>query len=212
MRFQRDWLTLYIVTGAPENCRLGLLDTVDAAVAGGATLVQYRAAHEKKGAAYVEALALRQLLAKRGVPFLVNDHVDLALAVDADGAHIGQRDLPPAAARRLLGGGKILGLSVNNTAQLAAADAAGDLALLDYIGCGPVFPTLTKRDTFPVVGLQRLAEFVRRAAPLPVVAIGGITAENAADVRSTGVAGIAVVSAVCAAADPAAACRKLLPA
>ncbi|MDR1817527.1 MAG: thiamine phosphate synthase [Puniceicoccales bacterium] len=207
--FAPAMLRLYLVTDAPERCRRGLLETVDAAVAGGVTLVQYRTAHAKKGAAYAEALALRDLLRARGVPFLVNDHIDLALAADADGAHVGQRDLPAAAARRLLGAWKILGLSVNNPVQLAAAAVAGDLAAADYIGCGPVFPTRTKSDTFPVVGLDALAEMARRS-PLPVVAIGGIGAGNVAGVRASGVAGVAVVSAICAAAEPAAAARALL--
>jgi thiamine-phosphate pyrophosphorylase len=196
--------SLYLVTDASERCRLGLLDTVDAALAGGVTLVQYRSVHPRRGAAYAEALALRRLLARRGAPLLINDHADLALAVDADGLHLGQRDLPPAVARRLLGPGKLLGLSINNAAQLAAAD----FSLLDYIGVGPVFATQTKPDASPVVGLERLAALVRQS-PVPVVAIGGISVENAAAVRATGAAGLAVVSAICSAPDPAAAAAVL---
>jgi thiamine-phosphate pyrophosphorylase len=196
--------SLYLVTGAPEHCRLGLLETVEAAIAGGVTLVQYRSVHTKKRAAYEEALALRRLLNVRSVPLLVNDHIDLALAVDADGAHMGQRDLPTTVARRLLGSGKLLGLSVNNAEHLVAAD----FSVLDYIGVGPIFATTTKADTFPVVGLERLAELVRQS-PVPVVGIGGIGLGNVAAVRATGVAGIAVVSAVCGARDPFAAAQAL---
>jgi thiamine-phosphate pyrophosphorylase len=201
-------LKTYLVTDAPERCRLGLLETVEAAVAGGVTLVQYRSVHEKKRAAYEEARALSELLRRRGVPLLVNDHIDLALAVGADGAHVGQRDLPAAAARALLGAGKLLGLSVNNLDQLEAARTAGDLAAVDYIGVGPIFPTRTKADTFPVVGVERLAILVRES-PVPVVGIGGVTIENAASVRAAGAAGVAVVSAICGASDPCAAARQI---
>ncbi|MDR2862373.1 MAG: thiamine phosphate synthase [Puniceicoccales bacterium] len=198
-------LHLYLVTDAPERCRLGLLDTVAAAVAGGVTLVQYRAVHPRKRACYEEARALRELLNARGVPLIINDHIDLALAVDAAGAHVGQRDLPPEAARRLLGPGRLLGLSVNNAVQLAAAD----FSLLDYIGIGPVFATQTKADASPVVGVERLAALVQQS-PVPVVGIGGISQGNAALVRTAGVAGVAVVSAICGAEDPAAAAGRLL--
>ncbi|MDR2513207.1 MAG: thiamine phosphate synthase [Puniceicoccales bacterium] len=197
-------LSLYLVTDAPDRCRLGLLDTVVAAVEGGVSLVQYRTVHAHKGAAYAEAQALRALLAVRRVPLLVNDHIDLALAVDADGAHIGRRDLPPQAARRLLGPGRWLGLSTNNLRQLEATD----FSLLDYIGIGPIFPTGTKRDVSPVVGVEKLACLVARS-PCPVVAIGGITLGVAASVRAAGVAGLAVASAICGAVNPAAAARAL---
>ena len=140
------------------------------------------------------------------MPFLINDHIDLALAVNADGAHIGRRDLPPQVARRLLGTGRLLGLSTNNARQLEATD----FSLLDYIGIGPVFTTGTKRDASPVVGVEELARLVA-LSPCPVVAIGGITPDKAASVRSAGIAGLAVVSAVCGAPDPAAAARALLP-
>lgn len=196
--------SLYLVTDAPERCRFGLLDTVAAALDGGVTLVQYRATHPHKRHCYEEARALRNLLAKKSVPLIINDHVDLALAVDADGVHVGQKDLPPAVARRLIGPLRLLGLSITNAAQLAAAD----FSLLDYIGIGPVFATQTKLDAAPVVGLERLAALTAQS-PVPVVAIGGISLENAPAVRATGVAGLAVVSAICGANDPAAAARRL---
>jgi thiamine-phosphate pyrophosphorylase len=181
-----------------------LLATVEAAIDGGVTLVQYRSTHPLKGAAYAEALALRQLLSSRSIPLIINNHADLALALDADGLHIGQHDLPPPVARRLLGKNKLLGLSINNHTQLAKTD----FSLLDYIGIGPIFATQTKPDASPVVGLEHLAALVRQS-PLPVVAIGGISSENATATRATGVAGLAVVSAICSAPNPAAAAALL---
>ncbi|MDR2844707.1 MAG: thiamine phosphate synthase, partial [Puniceicoccales bacterium] len=121
MRREAVDFSLYLVTDAPNRCRLGLLDTVAAAVAGGVTLVQYRGVHEDARVRYEEALALRDLLRPLSVPLIINDHADLALAVDADGLHVGQQDLPPEVARRLLGRERLLGLSVHNAAQLAAA-------------------------------------------------------------------------------------------
>lgn len=197
-------LSLYLVTDDVERCRLGLLDTVAAAVAGGVTLVQYRSTKKHKGECYAEALALKKLLSGKSVPLIINDHVDLALAVDADGVHVGQRDLPPAIARNLIGKQRLLGLSITNAEQLAATD----FSILDYIGIGPVFSTQTKLDTGPVVGLERLAQLTAKS-PVPVVAIGGISLENAPAVRATGVAGLAVVSAICGAADPTLAAKKL---
>lgn len=199
--------SLYLVTDDAERCQLGLLDTVAEAVAGGTTIVQYRAPHRHKRLAYEEALALRQLLAPRKIPLIINDHADLALAVNADGVHVGQRDLPVAAVRQIIGPGKLLGLSISSAAQLAVTD----FSLLDYIGIGPVFATQTKLDAAPVVGPETLAQLVGQS-PVPVVAIGGISLQNAARVWQAGVSGLAVVSAVCGAESPCAAAQALLQA
>ncbi len=202
--------TLYLVTDAvaryqPEGNRAALLRSVEAAVGGGATIVQYRAAEGAKLERYETALALRDLLRSRTVPLIINDHIDLALAVDADGAHVGQSDLPVSVARKLLGPDKILGLSITHAAQLGAPEITS--AAVDYLGIGPVFPTISKDDAAPALGLDALARMTARARPLPVVAIGGITLENAAAIFAAGAAGIAVVSALSAAANPAAAAR-----
>lgn len=198
-------LNLYLVTDAPEKCRFGMLETVERAVAGGATIVQYRSTNPDAGTCWAEAKPLADFLRSRGITFIVNNRVDLALALDADGVHIGQRDLPVPQTRRLIGPEKILGLSVSNRAQLDAVDPA----LVDYLGIGPVFPTISKSDAAPETGIENLAKLAA-LSPLPVVAIGGLNVERSRAVRATGtVAGIAVVSAICGAEDPEAAAREL---
>ena len=152
------------------------------------------------------ALALKPLCRQRGVPFCVNDRLDVALAVGADAVHLGQDDLPLEAALRVLGGGPTMqiGISTHNAAQAVAAAAAG----AHYLGFGPVFPTISKQNPDPVVGLQALAEVVKLVA-IPVVAIGGITLESVQTVAKTGAAAAAVISAVLRAPDPADAGRQI---
>ena len=198
-------LHLYLVTDEAAKCRHSLLETVQRAVDGGVTIVQYRSTNPDAGTCYREALPIRDFLASRGVPFIVNNRIDLALALDADGVHIGQRDLPVPAVRAMIGPDRILGLSVSNADQLRAVDAA----LVDYLGMGPVFPTISKLNAPPVLGVDGFAALASQS-PLPVVAIGGLDAERARLVRATGAAsGIAVVSAICGAEDPEAAARAL---
>ena len=198
-------LHLYLVTDEAAKCRHSLLETVQRAVDGGVTIVQYRSTNPDAGTCYREALPIRDFLASRGVPFIVNNRIDLALALDADGVHIGQRDLPVPAVRAMIGPDRILGLSVSNADQLRAVDAA----LADYLGMGPVFPTISKLNAPPVLGVDGFAALSSQS-PLPVVAIGGLDVERARLVRATGAAsGIAVVSAICGAEDPEAAARAL---
>lgn len=198
-------LHLYLVTDEAAKCRHSLLETVQRAVDGGVTIVQYRSTNPDAGTCYREALPIRDFLASRGVPFIVNNRIDLALALDADGVHIGQRDLPVPAVRAMIGLDRILGLSVSNADQLRAVDAA----LVDYLGMGPVFPTISKLNAPPVLGVDGFAALASQS-PLPVVAIGGLDVERARLVRATGAAsGIAVVSAICGAEDPEAAARAL---
>ncbi len=196
--------TLTLVTDVPGRYRTSLLDHVAAALEGGVSIVQFRDTSPAKGRLYATAHALRDLTRACGVPLLINDHIDLALAVDADGAHVGQSDLPVDVARRLLGRGKILGLSVTNLAEFLAAD----LDVVDYLGVGPIFPTGSKADAAPATGLPLLAEIAARSTR-PVVAIGGITLERARDVFAAGVAGVAVIAALSQATDPAEAARRL---
>ena len=198
-------LHLYLVTDEAAKCRHSLLETVQRAVDGGVTIVQYRSTNPDAGTCYREALPIRDFLASHGVPFIVNNRIDLALALDADGVHIGQRDLPVPAVRAMIGPDRILGLSVSNADQLRAVDAA----LVDYLGMGPVFPTISKLNAPPVLGVEGFTALASQS-PLPVVAIGGLDAERARLVRATGAAaGIAVVSAICGAEDPEAAARAL---
>ena len=147
----------------------------------------------------------RRLTREAGAAFIVNDRVDLAMQLDADGAHVGQDDLSPAEARRILGAGKLLGLSTHSREQLLRAQREP----VDYIGFGPVFPTMTKENPSPVTGLPNLAWAVRNSR-LPVVAIGGITLENVDDVLAAGARNVAVISAVSQAPDPVEAVRAFL--
>jgi thiamine-phosphate pyrophosphorylase len=196
--------TLYMVTDAPPAYRHGFLASVEAAVAGGATIVQYRSGITSRRELYETGAALRDLLKRLRVPLIINDHADLALALDADGVHVGQNDLPAAVVRKLIGKHKLLGLSVSNREQLLAIDAG----IVDYIGIGPVFPTQTKSDAAPATGIASLSALVS-LAPLPTVAIGGITPGNAASVFAAGVNGIAVVTALSRAPDIRAAAQAL---
>jgi thiamine-phosphate pyrophosphorylase len=183
------------------------LDSILAAVlAGGAEMIQLREKTWPSGTLLPVAQRLRARCRAAGVPFIVNDRVDLALAIDADGVHLGQDDLPPGAARPLLKPGMILGLSTHSVEQAKAAQAAG----ADYIAVGSMFPTTTKPE-FQLVG-PALAREVRPVVHVPLIGIGGITPDNVGDVIAAGVDGVAVISAVCAAPDPAAAARRFIAA
>ena len=197
-------LSLYLVTDPEMTVRRGLVETVAAAIDGGVTMVQLR---HKDGSArvVVEAgRALRGLLAPLGIPLIVNDRVEVARAIGADGAHVGQGDISPAAARAILGPQAIIGVSITREEDLRAFDPA----VADYVGLGPILPTGTKADAAPVLGDVAFAS-LRRRLPCPVVAIGGITAANAGWVIAAGADGIAVVSAICAADNPRTAARAL---
>jgi len=198
-------LSLYLVLD-PEQCGspAEMVRTARLAAENGATVVQLRAPQWKKRQWLETARELKAVLAPLGVPLIINDQVDVALAVDADGVHVGQADLPVAETRRLIGPGKILGLSVSNTGQLAAVPEG-----VDYLGIGPAYPTGTKLDAAAVLSATQFAELVA-ATGLPVVAIGGINASNCASLFAAGAKGVAVVSAICGQDDPGLATRDLL--
>lgn len=200
-------LSLYLVTDTRLCGAVGVPATVAAAVAAGVTVVQLRDPQADDGELVTLGRALVAALAGTGVPLLVDDHVDLVAPIGADGAHVGQRDLPPEEARARLGCDAILGLSVRTVAE---ARAAGDLLpdTLDYLGVGPVWHQTTKTDARPTIGTDGLAA-VTAATDLPCVAIGGVTRERVAAVRAAGAAGAAVVSAICGQPDPGAAARDL---
>ena len=200
----RKQLKLYLVTDRELSRGRELEWIVAEAVKGGATMVQLREKDVTTREFIELARRLKPILKEAGVPLIINDRVDVALAVDADGVHIGQSDMPYGIARRLLGPDKIIGLSVENMDEVHEANSLD----VDYIGVSPVYATATKTDTAPPFGLDGLREAVRISRH-PAVAIGGMNANTAPDVLKTGVDGIAVVSAICSAPDPKAAAAVL---
>ena len=200
IRQVKEALRFYFVTDEAGSDVLGQVRT---ALTGGATCVQYRSKHFALSDMPAVAAAAALCRANR-VPFLVNDDILLARAVGADGVHLGQDDCPPALARQILGDAALVGTSISNLEELARTD----LSPCDYIGTGPVYATGTKADAKAVIGLDGLAAVIARA-PRPVVAIGGIGIDTAAACLQHGAAGVAVISAVTRAPDPAAAARAL---
>lgn len=199
-------LSLYVVTDSALCGHRGVPGTVRAAVSGGATVIQVRELAAARDVCRL-AEAVHRALTGTGVPLLINDRLDVALAVGAEGVHLGQSDLPVSHARRVGGPDLLIGWSVSSVREAEQAGALPE-GTVDYLGVGPVFATLTKPQAAPPLGLAG-TEQVRAATGLPCVAIGGIHSSNAEQVRATGVNGIAVVSAVCGAADPKAAASAL---
>jgi thiamine-phosphate pyrophosphorylase len=197
--------SLYLVTDRGLSLGRSTADIVRAAVAGGATCVQLREKSCGTREFMAEALAVRAILAGTGVPLIINDRVDVALAVGADGVHLGQSDMPIADARRLTGPDMIIGVSAECVEDAVRAETEG----ADYVGVSPVFSTPTKTDTAPALGLTGVAA-IRAAVSLPVVGIGGIGPANAAEVIRAGCDGVAVVSAIVSAPDPEKAAAELL--
>jgi thiamine-phosphate pyrophosphorylase len=200
----RNALRLYLVTDQASLKGRALTDVVRAAVQGGVTCVQLREKQANSRDFYAQAVALMELLAPLDIPLIINDRIDMALACGAQGVHLGQSDLPVAAARRLLPPQVFIGWSVETFAQV---EHSASLAV-DYLGVSPVFATPTKTDTATPWGLEGLAR-IRAATALPLVAIGGIHSGNAAQLMAAGADSLAVVSAICAAADPRAASQQL---
>lgn len=199
-------LSLYLVLD-PTLCDgiEGMVQTTRIAVQNGVTMVQLRAEKEFSRREWYEAAKqLKRVLANTRVPLIINDMVDVALATDSDGVHVGQNDLPVQEVRRLIGQNKLLGLSVSNQEQMASVP----WSVIDYIGIGPVFPTTSKHNAPPSLGVMTLGELAAQRTK-PAVAIGGINYLNANDVINTDVNGVAVVSAICGQADIALATQQL---
>jgi thiamine-phosphate pyrophosphorylase len=196
--------SLYLVTDSALSGGRSNSQVVEAAIRGGVTVVQYREKNASTRQMVEEARQIAGICRQHGVAFIVNDRVDVALAVDADGVHVGQDDMPAALARQLIGPRKILGVSVENIAQAQAAAAAG----ADYVGASPIFATPTKPDAPQPMGIAGL-RLLAQSCPIPIVAIGGMNASNVAEVIRSGAAGIAVVSAVVSAEDVERAARQL---
>lgn len=194
MKAQPDY-SIYLVTD--DGCLQGraLIDCVREALEGGVTLVQYRAKTASSAEMYAEALQLKALCDSFNVPLIINDRLDIAMAVGAAGVHLGQDDLPCAAARKILGEDYIIGVSAHNPAEAKAALQSG----ADYLGCGAVFGTATKADV-KKLGTDGLAA-ICKAKGLPVVSIGGVTADNYREVRAAGADGAAIVSGILAQPD-----------
>ncbi|MBX4889988.1 thiamine phosphate synthase [Rhizobium bangladeshense] len=197
-------LSLYLVLDSDLCAGIGMIETARLAVAGGATMVQLRDKHAGTPRMIETGQALKQALAGTGALLIVNDDVEAAVAIGADGLHIGQEDMDARTARTMIGPDMILGLSVE-TAPLASAVDPG---LVDYTGVGPVFATPTKADHKQPIGFDGLARLVK-VSPVPSVAIGGLKAEHVAEVFTAGARGLAVVSAICGTADPEAATRRI---
>lgn len=197
-------LRLHVLTDREWSRGRSTLAVAAAALDGGATVIQLRDKTASTRVLVAEGLELRQLTRERGALLIVNDRVDVALAIEADGAHVGQDDMPAALARRMLGAGRILGVSAGTLAEAEAAVADG----ADYLGVGPIYATRGKADAGAPTSPALLTAIAARCS-LPQVAIGGITAEKAREVIRAGAAGVAVITAVVNAEDVAAAAHQL---
>jgi len=205
MNIMKNALKLYLVTDRSLSLGRPLEEIVSKAIAGGVTMVQLREKEMPTGEFVELARGLKRLLQPHGVPLIINDRVDIALAVDADGVHIGQSDMAYADVRKLVGKDKIVGLSVETLKEVELANQLD----VDYIGISPVFATPTKTDTAAPFGIDGLREAVKLSLH-PTVAIGGMNKTTAQAVMETGCDGIAVVSAISSAIDPAAAAAELI--
>jgi thiamine-phosphate pyrophosphorylase len=197
-------LSLYLVLDPGLCSGIGMIETARAAVAGGVTMVQLRDKYSGTAVMIETGRALMAMLSGSGALLVINDDVDAALAIGADGLHIGQDDINPQRARAMIGADMILGLSVETEALAAAIDPA----LVDYAGVGPVFSTPTKPDHKQPIGYEGLAKLVALAS-VPSVAIGGLKAEHICNVLASGARGVAVVSAICGTVDPQAAAAAI---
>jgi len=187
---------IYGITGEEFSMGRDNLTIAELMIKSGIRIIQYREKEKHMGERYRECLAIREMTAKAGVTFIVNDHVDLALAVSADGIHVGQEDLPIEAIRRVTGGKMIVGLSTHSPEQARQAVADG----ADYIGVGPIFSTTTKKDVVDPVGFDYL-DFVVKNIPIPFVAIGGIKEHNAGDLVRRGASCLAMITEIVGADD-----------
>lgn len=190
-------LSLYLVTDRSLHLRRSLEYVVSEAAKGGVTMVQLREKDCSTLEFYQQAILLKECLRPYNIPLIINDRLDIALACDAEGLHIGQSDMPYVIARKLLGKDKIIGLSVECLQDAIDANKLD----VDYIGISPVFRTSTKTDTAPALGLSGIREIVK-ISKHPTVGIGGINQTNAADIIEAGAGGISVVSAIMSATDP----------
>jgi thiamine-phosphate pyrophosphorylase len=197
--------SLYLVTDRPLCLGRDLIQVVKEAVAGGVTLVQLREKNASTREFLEIAVEIRKILQGTSVPLIINDRIDIALALNAEGVHLGNSDMPYEKAREILGPDKIIGLSAESVKDAMAASRLG----ADYLGVSPIFTTPTKSELETGLGLEGLRE-IRRVSELPLVAIGGMNVSNCRAAVESGADGIAVVSAICSVPDPGLAARALL--
>ena len=190
-RFHERLRGIYVILDSEVSAKRSLEDTLRQSLAGGARIFQYRNKRASMREACLEAMVLRKIAGDSHALFLVNDRCDLAMAVDADGVHLGQDDLPVADARAMLGPDRVIGLSTHTPSQVCEASRLP----IDYIGYGPVFPTNSKPDHAPVVGIEGLRD-IRPLITVPIFAIGGMTLDTVGLVHATGIDGVAVLSAI----------------
>lgn len=203
MKFVESMLRLYAVTDRGWVGRQTLFQQVECALRGGVTCVQLREKELNEDAFLAEAREIQELCGRYGVPFLINDNVELALAVDADGVHVGQEDMDARDVRSLIGKDKILGVTAKTVEQALRAQEAG----ADYLGSGAIFGSTTKTNAKPMS--RELLQSICQSVSIPVVAIGGIQRSNIASLAGTDIRGVAVVSGIFAAGDIQAECRCL---
>ncbi len=197
---------LYLVTDSELCPRENLLAQVEGALKGGVTMVQLREKDLGSLAFYQTAVRMKALTDRYHVPLIINDRLDIALAVDAAGVHVGQSDLPASVVRRLVGPEKLVGVSASTVAEAVIAYNDG----ADYLGVGAVFPTSTKKDAVNIKDSIAMLTAIHAAVPIPMVGIGGINEKNIDKLYGTDIDGVAVVSALMCAKDPRAAAERLL--
>jgi len=199
-----DW-SLCLIADTKYSDKNDFIQTIEKSVKEGVTIVQLRSKNTDTRTFLDTAFQLSDMLFPYGIPLIINDRTDIALACKADGVHLGQKDLPLPAAREIMGKNKIIGITATNNKQAEEAESQG----ADYIGVGPVFDTGSKKEASKPIGLAQL-EKIRKNIKIPILAIGGINPHNAARVLSSGVNGIAVISAILGSADVTASTKNLL--
>ena len=194
---QRVDYSLYLVTNKSLSLGRGTLEVIQAAVEGGVTMVQLREKEATTREFYQEGLKIRDYLQSKSIPLIINDRIDIVLALDADGVHLGPDDMPVHVARTILGPAKIIGASVLTPDEARTAESLG----ADYLGLSPIFVTKTKPELAYQIGIEGIP-FLRRAVEIPLVGIGSISQANAYEAVRAGLDGVAVVSAICSQPDP----------
>jgi thiamine-phosphate pyrophosphorylase len=206
LRYEKQKIdySLYLVTDRALSLGRSNLEVIEAAVSGGVTVVQLREKEASTQEFYQEGLRIKDYLKVAYIPLIINDRIDIALALDADGVHLGQEDMPVDVARKILGPHKIIGASAFTTEEAVAAESMG----ADYLGLSPIFATETKPELVEEIGIKKISS-LKRAVKIPVVGIGSMNQTNAYEAVRAGLDGVAVVSAICSQEDPRAAAQAL---